>query len=160
MLVHEARIGMKVVFGRENGDQTLGEIIKINPTKAKVRTLEVRGNGRGAMVGSVWSVPYSMMNPADGSSASVKDPSDDPVVYNPFNRGDNLVMEAIVDTYSRLEPEFLTADGERPMSQVKSLRNSLNNRLRHLFGALGRPVSESAAYKWSEDKRANEKKAV
>jgi len=163
MLIHEARIGMKVVFGRQNGDQTLGEIIKINPTKAKVRTLETRGNGRGSMVGSVWTVPYSMMKIASsegGVATVVKDPSDDPVVYSRFNHGDNLIMEAILDTYSRLEPEFLTADGERPMSQVKALRNSLNNRLRHLFGALGRPVSESAAYKWSEDKRASEKKAV
>jgi hypothetical protein len=163
MLIHEARVGMKVAFGRQNGDQTLGEIIKVNPTKAKVRTLESRGNGRGSMVGSVWSVPYSMMtivSSEGGVVPVVKDPSDDPVVYSRFNHGDNLIMEAIVDTYGCLSPEYLTADGERPMYQVNALRNKLNTRLRHLFGALGRPVSESVAYKWMDDKQSAEKKAV
>ena len=157
----DARVGMKIVFGRENGDQTLGQIIKVNRAKAKVQILESRGNGRGSSVGSVWSVPYSMMTVVIGGQDLVgiaKDPSDNPVVYNPFNSGDNLIMDAILDTYTRLSPEWLTADGERPMAQVNSLRNSLNNRLRHLFGALGRPVSESAAYKWFDDKRAAENK--
>ena len=68
MQIEQARIGMQVYFGRSQGEKTLGKIIKLNPTKAKVETLEGRGNGRGGMAGSVWSVPYSMMEPAGGQA--------------------------------------------------------------------------------------------
>jgi len=169
MLIHEARVGMKVFFGRGNGEKTLGEVVKINPTKAKVKTLETRGNGRGSDVGAVWSVPYSLMHPADGVlmldevNSKPIDPSilqevakglerNQPVpVYMPY--GDARIMEAILDCYTRLSPEYLTADGERPMSQVRQLKHSLETRLSYLFKALGRPVSESAAYKWEEERK-------
>lgn len=156
MLVHEAKVGMKVVFGRGNGEQTLGEIVKVNPTKAKVKTLETRGSGRGSMVGAVWTVPYSLMKPADGQAHTPQaDPADAPLpVYMPY--GDARIMEAIIDCYTRLSPEYLTADGERPMNQVRQLKHSLETRLAHLFKALGRPVGEEAAYKW-EDERKKEK---
>lgn len=157
MLIQQAQVGMKVVFGRGNGEQTLGEIVKINPTKAKVKTLESRGNGRGSEVGTVWSVPYSLMQPASGQThAPQTDPADAPLpVY--MNYGDARIMEAILDCYTRLSPEYLTADGERPMNQVRQLKHSLESRLSHLFKALGRPVSESAAYQWDEERK---KKAV
>lgn len=169
MLIHEARVGMKVIFGRGNGEQTLGEIVKINPTKAKVKTLESRGNGRGSMVGAVWSVPYGLMKPAGGHSMldEVNSKPIDPAIirevakglesdlplpaYMPY--GDARIMEAIIDCYTRLSPEYLTADGERPMNEVVRLRNSLNLRLSHLFKALGRPVSESAAYQWEDERK-------
>lgn len=151
MLVHQAHVGMKVVFGRGNGEKTLGEIVKVNPTKAKVKTLESRGSGRGSDVGSVWTVPYSLMSPADGQTPQA-DPADATLpVY--MNYGDARIMEAILDCYTRLSPEYLTADGERPMNEVVRLRNSLNARLSHLFKALGRPVSEEAAYKWEDERK-------
>jgi hypothetical protein len=163
---------MKVVFGRGNGEKTLGEIVKINPTKAKVKTLESRGNGRGSDIGSVWTVPYSLMQPAgvafiDEANSMAPAPihglsesmemklADVPVsIYMPY--GDARIMEAIIDCYTRLSPEYLTADGERPMSEVVRLRSSLNSRLNHLFKALGRPVSESVAYKWEEYRNKTE----
>lgn len=157
MIVHEAHVGMKVVFGRGNGEHTLGEIVKVNPTKAKVKTLESRGNGRGSDVGSVWSVPYSLMRPADGTQVfqtpniPQSDPSDSPVVVH--HHGDVCIMEAILDCYTRLSPEYLTADGERPMNQVRQLKHSLETRLSHLFKALGRPVSETAAYQWEDERK-------
>lgn len=160
MLREHCAVGMRVIFGRGNGEQTLGEIIKINPTKAKVKTLESRGNGRGSMAGTIWSVPYSLMTPEGGCAVPQQDPSDLPIAYNKFIQyGDRCIMEAIVDTYNRLSPEFLTADGERPVSQVVALRNKLNARLRALFQALGRPVSESVAYKWDDERRAAENAA-
>ena len=169
MLVHEARIGMKVFFGRGNGEKTLGEIVKINPTKAKVKTLQNRGNGRGSYVGSVWTVPYSLMHPADGVLMldELNQKPIDPAIVQEINKGlerdlplpvympygDSFIMEAIVDCYTRLSPEYLTADGERPMNEVVRLRNSLNARLDHLQKALGRRVSESVAYDWSDERK-------
>jgi hypothetical protein len=151
MLREHCKVGMKVIFGRGNGEQTLGEVVKVNPTKCKVKTLESRGNGRGSMVGAVWTVPYSLMAPADGT-APQDNPADLPLpVYMPY--GDARIMEAIVDCYTSLSPEYLTADGERPMNQVVALRNKLNQRLHHLFQALGRPVSETVAFDWSDERR-------
>jgi hypothetical protein len=52
--------GSKVFFGRPNGEQTQGEVVKVNRTTFKVRTLEERGNGRGAGSGAIWKVHKSL----------------------------------------------------------------------------------------------------
>ena len=56
----EGKIGMRVYFGRENGEETLGEIVKINPKKFKVKTLEQRGTKKDYPIGLVWTVPPSL----------------------------------------------------------------------------------------------------
>lgn len=153
MIREECKVGMVVEFGRENGEWTKGEIVKLNPTKAKVKTLEARGSGRGAFVGAEWGVPYSMMRPVGGAATVTEEPLD----YNRFrDRAENLVLEAIVSTYHQLEPEWLTADGERPAYQVHALRSKLNTRLANLFKVIGRTVSEEQAYKWYEMKQKTE----
>jgi len=68
MLRDQARVGMRVYFGRPNGQKTLGEILRVNPSKAKVRVLEQRGTHS---ISAEWSVPYSLMTPAtDGDGES------------------------------------------------------------------------------------------
>lgn len=71
MLKINARIGIKVVFGRPGqlAEKSVGEIIKLNPTKAKVKLLEERGTHRTYPVGTIFAVPYSLMEeqPHDGS---------------------------------------------------------------------------------------------
>jgi hypothetical protein len=92
--------------------------------------------------------------PLDG--LMVRGSEDLPMPYSEFMpHGDRFIMEAIVDCYTSLSPEYLTADGERPMNQVVLLRNKFNQRLRHLFQALGRPVSEQVAFDWSDERRKN-----
>tara|TARA_R100001443_G_scaffold19528_5_gene31256 strand:- start:6661 stop:6903 length:243 start_codon:yes stop_codon:yes gene_type:complete len=52
----DLKIGMKVRFGRANGQKTVGEVIKVNQKSVKVKTHEARGiNGRSAS-GEVWRV--------------------------------------------------------------------------------------------------------
>jgi len=51
--------GMKVRFGRPNGEKTEGIIIKINPKSLKVETLENRGRTGRSITGTVWKVPKS-----------------------------------------------------------------------------------------------------
>ena len=70
----DVRIGMKVVFGRsDNAEKSLGEVVKVNPTTAKVKLLEERGTRRQYAPGMVWKVPYSLMEavPANGDKDSV-----------------------------------------------------------------------------------------
>jgi hypothetical protein len=61
MKKENCEVGMKVIFGRENGQKTLGIVRKMNPKKCKVEILEDRG--RKSVKGQVWIVPYSLMSP-------------------------------------------------------------------------------------------------
>lgn len=62
--------GSKVVFGRPNGKQTTGEVVKVNRTTYKIRTLEERGNGRGSGAGAIWKVHKTLVRPLEGSTPS------------------------------------------------------------------------------------------
>ena len=63
MRKEDGKVGMKVLFGRSNGEKTLGEIVKINRKNFKVKTLEARGTRRNHKVGSVWNVPPTLCKP-------------------------------------------------------------------------------------------------
>lgn len=149
MLKSELKLNQLVKFGRENGEQTLGKIVKLNHTKAKIQIVQNRGNGRGSVPGSLWSVPYSLIYPAD-DTVPVKEPE---LKYNPYTHLDNLILEAIATVYSQLSPEWLTADGERPMTQVRALKTKLERQLKGLCLAYGSNVSETQAINWHESKR-------
>lgn len=60
MLRENCREGMKIVFGRTNGEKTIAVVVRTNPAKALVTTLENRGIKQA---GLEWRVPYSMMEP-------------------------------------------------------------------------------------------------
>lgn len=158
---NECRVGMQVYFGLENGQKTLAKIVKLNPTKVKVETLETRGIDGRSKVGSLWNVPYGMLTPADetvvvsGKPISVESHPKE-LKYFPFDHINNLILEAILSCYSSLSPENLTADGERPMSQVRSLRTRLERQLRGLTAAYGAPVTEEEVYGWWGSKTAYE----
>ena len=155
MLKENARIGMKVYFGRHNGEKTLGEIVKINPTKAKVKTLEQRGRSERHFVGQEWGVPYAMMEPADGATPAASPIVRESLKYNPFDK-DNTILEAILGVYSELSPENLTGDGELSRSMVRQRYAELQRKLRGLQIALGRNVDETEIYDWDRSKQEYE----
>jgi len=72
MRKEDCRTGMKVVFGRPNGEKTVGEIVEISETKVQIKTLESRGDGnRGSdehrtkikPAGTVWSATFDIVEP-------------------------------------------------------------------------------------------------
>jgi hypothetical protein len=66
----ELKQGMKVYFGRERGEHTLGEVVKINTTSISVRQLEARGTHP---VGTIWRVSHRLLQAAGaGSPASIQ----------------------------------------------------------------------------------------
>ena len=158
MLQENCRRGMKVIFGRPNGEKTLGEVVKINDKKAKVKILEDRG--QRSQAGVVWGVPYSMMEPVnDQAVASVQTTKPEPLTYNVFQpASEQHILQAIACCYSDLSPESLTCDGELSQGQVRSRYNELHRKLKGLFTALGRTVSEGEAYDWDNQRRAYEVK--
>jgi len=59
----DCRRGMKIQFGRTRGEQSLGEVVAVNPARAKVKLLEHRGANH--QPGEIWRVPYSLMTPVE-----------------------------------------------------------------------------------------------
>ncbi len=74
----ECVVGGKVQFGRKTGEQTVGEILKVNGKRCKVRTLSARGHKGRSVAGSIWTVPFSIMTPFTGTVPEVQafDPKD------------------------------------------------------------------------------------
>jgi len=59
--------GDKVYFGRGNGEKTLGEVVKVNRAKLKVKQLEARGTMRSYRIGTIWTVPPTLCSKVAGS---------------------------------------------------------------------------------------------
>lgn len=76
MLHSEMKVGQRVYFGRNHGERTLGEVVKVNPSKCKVRQLEARGTMRDYAVGTVWTVPASLCTLAPEGATPVALPEE------------------------------------------------------------------------------------
>ena len=133
--------GMRVYFGRREGEKTLGKIVKVNGKSVKVEQLESRGTLRDYKVGTIWRVALSFVTPADG--AAVETTPAAPVVRRP----EAEIMSAIRRCYSELSPENLSCDGELSVSDTRRRGAAIRSRLRTLFAELGRQVSEDEAYR-------------
>lgn len=62
----QAHVGLLVVFGMPGEEQTLGQIVKLNPARAKIETLESRAD---RPVGTRFNVPYALMLPVEKQQA-------------------------------------------------------------------------------------------
>ena len=140
---NDAHVGMKVYFGRPNGEKTLGEIVKINTRNFKVRTLESRGQYRHHSQGGVWTVPPSLCKPAEeGRPAHI---TKRPVPVQ-TGRTEEEIMEDILNIYCGLSPENLHCDGEISRSEAMRKYRAYQRKLKALFTEIGRHVSECEAY--------------
>ena len=174
----DCRNGMTIIFGKPKGAKTLGKIVRCNPQKAKVLTMEARGT-RDTAGGQEWGVPYSLIireatpeeieaghaietnadrvrQPATRGTSS-KNP-DEPMKYTMFEAENTCIMQAIVSCYIGLSPENLSCDGEASATHVRQRGGELRRKLDLLQQALGRPVSEMVAYDWDNQREAWEKK--
>ena len=89
--------GDKVHFGRTHGEKTLGEIIKVNPKRYKVKQLESRGTMRDFPIGTVWSVAPSLMSLADPATAAPAPTG---------KRPDGAIIAEIKGIYGQLHDRF------------------------------------------------------
>jgi len=138
------KIGDKVTFGRPNGEQTAGTVVKVNPAKLKVRQDEERGTLRVRPEGTIWTVPPSLCRLVSAGEFNTTPAA--PVAPK-AKRSDSVILADIVGCYGDLSPESLTCDGELSRTQVNIKRARLNARLGLLFAEIGRKVSEDEAYR-------------
>ena len=61
MSTDKYKVGDRVIFGRPNGEQTKGEVVKVNVKNLKVKQIGWRGSGRRRPDGTVWTVPPSLV---------------------------------------------------------------------------------------------------
>lgn len=62
------RVGQEVIFGRPNGEQTRGVVVKVNRKSLKIRQTEERGSQRIRSEGTIWLVHPSLVRAADETS--------------------------------------------------------------------------------------------
>ncbi len=138
----ELKAGDKVLFGRSHGEQTLGEVVRVNRAKIKVKQLESRGTMRSYPVGALWNVPPALCHKVDEAGRAI------PVLPVPPKpkRTEAEIMQEIKDIYCGLSPENISCDGELPMSVVRRRGQQLRARLRLCFQELGRQVTEEEAF--------------
>jgi hypothetical protein len=133
--------GDKVLFGRSHGEQTLGEVVKVNRVKVKVKQLESRGTYRSYPVGTIWTVPATLLSKTDSSAVMPKEEAP-----KKPKRSDADILSDIRRLYNMLSPENLHCDGEISVSAARRRGAEFNRQLRACFVELGRRVSEEEAY--------------
>lgn len=150
MTKSECRVGMIVEMIPEG---TKAIVIKLNPKRARVKTIDHLGSGRGSAPGSTWNCPYLMLRPVVGEHTTVVMKS----FEQPDNQGikvymsaaekadlpledldttDDLIVRAIKEIYTKIDD----ASGDK--------RYDLSHKINALFTAIGREVSQKAADEW------------
>jgi len=146
MNITECQVGQRVYFGRSNGEKTLGEIVKVNRAKLKIKTLEDRGTNRAYAVGTVWTVPPTLCTPADsGRPARVTGQQPERQVLDYTHLSKPELLRKMQGIYSQLSPENLSCDGELSRTAMLRRARRLNTELLACFRAFGREVSEMEA---------------
>lgn len=137
MKIEEAKVGMEVLFGRPNGEQTRGKIVRISGKTATVETLGDRGRGRGACAGARWRVGWSLLRHATG----------EPIVQAPVRqRPEHEILQEYRHVQCQLSPENLYCDGEISRAQARIKERRLMVRLAELEAELGRQPSDVEIY--------------
>jgi hypothetical protein len=88
-------VGDRVYFGRGNGEQTLGEVVKVNRAKLKVKQIEARGTMRAYAVGTIWTVPPSLCKLAGANATPAA-----PVAPAPLPTATDKAAEALWTAYA------------------------------------------------------------
>jgi len=126
-------VGEKVIFGRGNGEQTNGTVVKVNRVKLKVRQDESRGTMMSHRVGTVWTVPPSLCRKVNGTAVASK----------PLPQRSEAAILADADSIlCALSPENLHCDGERSAASARRVASHLRRQFRALEAELGRPITE------------------
>lgn len=124
------KINDVVTFGRPNGEQTLGKVVKVNRSSILIEQMEERGVSRVRQAGAKWRVHPSLVRLANVASAPAK-----PVVVS-MSEAEILLRLRKIEF--GLEPEVLYCDGERSPSEARRIAARLRSERADLVKMLGR----------------------
>lgn len=120
MKKQDCREGMKVIFGRGNGEKTLAKVVRCNPKRVKVKTLESRG---GKAAGENWNVPYSILEEADDYYSTLQVGQ---VVH--YNNGDKSFVRCETvddDGEMKLKPVAMVGEWSKHYLPMRRLNGSI-----------------------------------
>lgn len=126
------KINDVVTFGRPNGEQTLGRVVRVNAASLTIEQMEERGVSRVRQAGAKWRVHPSLVRLAN--VATVPAPAK-PVAVS-MSEAEIIVRLRRVE-YG-LEPEVLYCDGERSPSEARRIATRLRSERADLVKMLGR----------------------
>lgn len=155
-------IGDEVVFGRPNGEQTRGRVIKVNAKSIGVEQMEARGQSRVRTAGAKWRVARSLVRHANGAAPAVASVASvastttttfkvgDRVSWNHGSRTltgmvkrvNRKTVSTVADgdpshRYWRVSPRLLSAaNGAAPAPKAKRLDALIIQELRRIEGSL------------------------
>ena len=122
------KVGDFVTFGRPNGEQTVGKIVRVNAASLTIEQLEERGSTRIRQAGAKWRVHPSLVR-----MAGVATPAPAPVKMSEAE----IILRLRKIEFS-LEPEVLYCDGERSPSEARRIAARLRSERADLVKLLGR----------------------
>ena len=154
-------IGDEVIFGRPNGEQTRGRVIKVNAKTIGVEQMEARGQSRVRTAGAKWRVARSLVRHANvaapvapvapvASTTTTTFKVGDRVSWNhgsrtltgTVKRVNRKTVSTVADgdpshRYWRVSPRLLSAaNGAAPAPKAKRLDALIIQDLRRIEGSL------------------------
>lgn len=129
------RVGDIVQFGRPNGEQTEGRVLRVNAASITIEQTEQRGVSRVREAGTKWRVHPSLVRLVSGPAASAA-----PVAPKAA-RSEADLLAALRRIEASLSPENLYCDGERSRAAARKVAARLNAERKALVAELGREPS-------------------
>ena len=126
------RVGDLVTFGRPNGEQTEGRVLRVNAASVTIEQTEARGVTRVREAGAKWRVHPSLVRLVGSPAASTA-----PVAAKP-TRSEADIIAALRRIESDLSPENLYWDGERSRAEARRAEARLMAERKALVAELGR----------------------
>ena len=131
MLTSDFRKGEMVLFGRNNGEKTLGRVDKVNRKRLKIEQMESRGMYKSHKVGTIWTVPPYMCQKVQM----------DTTCPAPALRSEAAILADAERVIGQLSPENLHWDGERSPAAARRAASALRRRFRELENELGHQIA-------------------
>ena len=129
------KVGDFVQFGRPNGEQTVGRVIRVNAASLTIEQLEERGSTRIRQAGTKWRVAPSLVH-----MAGVATPAPAPVK---MSEAEIILRLQVIE--AGMSSENLYCDGERSAAEARRIAARLNEERKGLVKMLGRePTSRRA----------------
>lgn len=124
------RIGDLVTFGRPNGEQTEGRVLRVNAASVTIEQTEQRGVTRVREAGAKWRVHPSLVRLVSNAGSTPAAPK--------AKRSEADLLAALRRIENSLSPENLFCDGERPRAEARRIESRLMAERSVVVAELGR----------------------